>query len=347
MPLLTDTMLAKSIRENTIENVYYFYGRDVSSLEKYASRLASKLTDNSSDSLNFHKLDGRKLSMSELWDCCNMLPCFADRICIMINDLNADSLSKDDFEYLCGVISDLPDTTTVIIYATGVDLYKNKKYLTDKNEKLNKLCQKVGHSCEFSFKTPADLSKTIITKAEKQGCTISKQNATYLAEKCLCEQAFINSELEKLMAFAQGREITYDDIEALCVKRLDSDSFKLTSLILKGNANEAFSLIDELYDRQLSTLAIIGSMSNSFFDIYRARTAMSNAKDADDIVRDFSYPKNREFAVKNALRDCRNISDERIRRCVTALADADNEAKFSRMDDRIILERAVSVMLRK
>ncbi|MBQ4095380.1 MAG: DNA polymerase III subunit delta [Oscillospiraceae bacterium] len=347
MALLNDSELAKSIRDGDIKRAYFFYGKDVAVLEAFAKKLVVKLAGKDETSLNLHKLDGRKLKMSELWDCCNMLPCFADRVVVTVNDLNAESLNKDDFEYLVSMIKDLPDTTTVIFYVTGIDIYKNKKSLTDKNEKLNKLFQSVGHSCEFSFKTPSDLAKTIITKLRKAECDISKDDASYLAQKCLCEQAVINNEIEKLASYVAGGVVTREIIDDLCMRRLDADSFRLAGYIVKGDAKMAFSLISELYDMQVSTLAIIGSMTNSFCDIYRARAATSCGKGMSDISADFNYPKNREFTIRYALNDCRNVSDARIRRCIKALFEADNEAKYSNIDDRIVLERAVSVMLER
>ncbi len=347
MALMNDAELAKAIRGGEVKSVYYFYGKDVAALESFTKRLVTKLAGKEEDSLNLHKLDGRKLRMSELWDCCNMLPCFADRVVVTVNDLNAEQLAKDDFDYLLSIVEGLSDSTTLIFYATGVDLYKTKKSLSDKNEKLNKLCQKIGHSCEFSFRTPNDLAKTIAAKMQKLGSDISRDDAAYLAQMCLCEQAVINNEIEKLSAFAQGRAVAKRDIDALCIRRLDADTFKLSGFILKRNASAAFSLLSELYDMQISTISIIGAMTNSFCDIYRARAGLSKGRTSADIANDFAYPKNREFAIKYAINDCRNVSDSRIRRCIKALYEADSEAKFSRVDDRIILERAVTVMLRK
>ena len=39
--------------------------------------------------------------------------------------------------------------------------------------------------------------------------------------------------------------------------------------------------------------------------------------------KDFSYAKNREFAVKNAYSECGNISAERIRKTLEILSETD------------------------
>lgn len=347
MALLNDAELAKAIRGGEIKTVYYFYGKDVAVLSSYTERLVTKLAGKDENALELHRLDGRKLSMSELWDCCNMLPCFSERVVVTVNDLNCDGIGKEDFDYIQSIVSELPDTTTLIFYATGVDLYKNRRSLTDRNDKLCRLCAKIGDACEFSYKTPAELSKTIVGKVRKLGCEMSAQNASYLAQKCLCEQEAVNAEISKLTAYAQGREITQEDIDALCAHRPDADAFRLAGAILKGSADAAFVMINELYDMQTPTQMIIAAMANSFCDIYKAKTAMMNKKSIADVIKDMNFPKNREFALKYAFNDCRSVSEKKLRRCINALSEADTMSKQSRADSRMILERCVTVMLGK
>ena len=46
-----------------------------------------------------------------------------------------------------------------------------------------------------------------------------------------------------------------------------------------------------------------------------------------DVAGDFKYPKNREFAVKNAYSECANISLERIRKTIAVLSETDFQLK--------------------
>lgn len=55
----------------------------------------------------------------------------------------------------------------MIIYATGVDLFKNKKYLTDKNKRFADFCEKHGTVCNFEYKRASDLGKSISTYLAK------------------------------------------------------------------------------------------------------------------------------------------------------------------------------------
>lgn len=314
MALLTASALGKTVRENDIDSLYYFYGHDTAALESFTKRLVNKLCPADAQVMNFHKLDGKNLDFPMLTDACEALPFMAERVVVTINDLNIDAVTKDDLDDLKKILGSLGETTTVIIYATGVDLFKNKKYLTDKNKRFADFCEKHGTVCNFEYKRASDLGKSISTYLAKSGCTITKSNAEYLANLCLCDTAFISKELEKLSAYAEGREVTREDIDLLCIRRIESDGYSLAINILRGNAAMVFTRLRELDVQNYEPYAIIGIIGFSLADIYRAKLARSSGRSVADVAKDFSYAKNREFAVKNAYSECGNISAERIRK---------------------------------
>lgn len=323
MALLTASALGKTIRENDIDSLYYFYGHDTAALESFTKRLVNKLCPADAQVMNFHKLDGKNLDFPMLTDACEALPFMAERVVVTLNDLNIDAVTKDDLDDLKKILGSLGETTTVIIYATGVDLFKNKKYLTDKNKRFADFCEKHGTVCNFEYKRASDLGKSISTYLAKSGCTITKSNAEYLANLCLCDTAFISKELEKLSAYAEGREVTREDIDLLCIRRIESDGYSLAINILRGNAAMVFTRLRELDVQNYEPYAIIGIIGFSLADIYRAKLARSSGRSVSDVAKDFSYAKNREFAVKNAYSECGNISAERIRKTLEILSETD------------------------
>lgn len=323
MALTNSIDLGKRIRNEDYDNLYYFYGHDVGALESYVKKLVNKLVPKNEQVMNLHKFDGKKLDIAEFANSCEALPMFSQRVCIMINDLNMDSVPKSDGDDIRKILSNLPDTTTVVIYATGVDLYKNKRSLTDKNKRFCDFCGKHGSSCEFAYKRASELSKSIMASVKRSDCEITKYDAEYLANLCLCDSAYINQELNKLTSYAAGRTITREDIDSLCVRRVESDGYSLAVNILKGNAKMVFTRLRELADQNYEAFEILSIISFSMTDIYRAKLARASGKMSEDVSADFKYPRNREFAVKNAFSECANISAERIRKTVEILADTD------------------------
>lgn len=96
MALLTASALGKTIRENDIDSLYYFYGHDTAALESFTKRLVNKLCPADAQVMNFHKLDGKNLDFPMLTDACEALPFMAERVVVTINDLNIDAVTKDD-----------------------------------------------------------------------------------------------------------------------------------------------------------------------------------------------------------------------------------------------------------
>ncbi len=105
-------------------------------------------------------------------------------------------------------------------------------------------------------------------------------------------------------------------------------------------------LLSELYDEQTDSIQILGAISMAFTDLYRARVATNDGVSQSDVVKDFNY-RGRDFAVKNAFRDCLKVSAERMRKCIKILADTDIALKSSRTDSRLLLEKAITSMLIK
>ena len=345
MASVSDTELARDIRNGEIANIYYFFGKDVAQIEAYTKKLVKKLVPSEAQAMNYQSFDGKNFDLSVFSDSCEVYPMFADRVVVTVNDLNAESLNANDYKFLTQVLSSLPETTTVIFFATGVDLYKNKKSLSDKNEKLRSFCDKNGVSCDFALKSIAETGKIIASRVNKQGCTISRKAAEYLAEKTLRDSVMINNEISKLCAYVDGGEITVETIDLLCTRQLDADVFRLANAILRGQGDLTFKILSELYDMQSDSYAIIGALSLSFADIYRAVCAKSKGLGSVDVMRDFKINGARKFAVDNAFRDSSNIPVKKVRKCLEILSLTDIRIKSLRTDDRLILENAAAQML--
>lgn len=333
MPFLTAEECAKKIRGGDHDRLYLFYGRDVGALEPFAKKLINKLCPKDAQVMNLHSFDAREMDMEALADSVQVLPMFAERVVVTVSGLNMDTLPKSRGDLLRGIIADIPETTVMIILAGGEDRYKNRRSLTDKNKRFADLCAKHGTVCEFAYKSVSESARAAQAAISRGGASISRRDAEYLAQLCLCETAHMNSEIEKLCAFANGGEIRREDIDALCVRKIESDGFGLALNILRGNAMFVFKRLDELKAQNYEPTQILAIINMSLTDIYRAKLCRSSGLGWQDCASDFGYAKNREFAVKNAFSECSNIPLERIRRAAALLSDAELRLKTVSMNN--------------
>jgi DNA polymerase-3 subunit delta len=332
----------KLIKSGDIKNTYFFYGKDILEIEKLTKLLLKKLVKSTTD--GYTKLDGERLNLSELSDMAEMYPMLTEYNCILINDLNADSLVGDDLNRLLKIIEELPPTTIIIFNITGFDLKTGKRTVSAKNKKLIEFIAKKGIVCEAYFKTGSELTKSIIDRVTKEGCTITRSNAEEIAELCLYDSMLIKNELDKLCAYADGLGITKEMIGMLVSKQLDSNAFALAKAVVLLKADESMQILGELMEQRAEGIVVLSAISSAFIDLYRARAALVNNKRADNVVQDFNY-KGRDFVVKNAFNSCGKISLEHLREYLKILRQADLSLKSTRTDSRVIIEKAIIEML--
>ena len=346
MAAVSATELAKQIKSGEISSLYFFYGHDTAALESFTSKLIKTLCPKEAQFMNYHKFDGATFDIDAFNDACMAVPMFADRVVVAVNDINFDSVSKPITDAIKKTLEDLDPATTVIFYSTGANLYKsNNKYLTDKNKAFVTFCEKHGSVVDFAYKRPQDLGRSAAAYLAKKGCTISKRNAEYLAQLCLCDTGAVMRELEKLSAYAEGREVTRDDIDALCIKKIESDGYALAINVLNGNAGFVFRRVRELDKQNYKAHEILGIISFSLTDLYRAKLARSSGLEWQTASKDFRYPKNREFAIRNAYSECAPISAARIRKTLRILFDTDLALKtrsVGKEGDLLTLEQGLA-----
>ncbi len=345
MGLVSEAELKNSIKNNSFAPVYYFYGKNVMAVEAVVKLLISKLVAKGNEIYNLHSFEGKNISLNQLSDSCEALPVFAEYVCCTVCDLNAESLSAEEIKQLTALISDLPQTTVLIFYNTSVDITDGKKYPTPKNKKITDAVSKSGTVCCFSNKIPSELAKDIAAKLNKSGCTITKQNAVYLAELCLCNTMILANELDKLSAYAPGQEITLDIINLVCPRQIEAAAFDIAKAITRLDRKLTMKLLKDLIDLHTEPISILYAVTSNMLDLYRARAAINSGKTAQDVKDDFNCPKNVQFKVDNAFRDVSRMSVAHLRECMKILTETDVAMKSLKTDKQILLEEAMIKML--
>lgn len=342
MSVLTDKALASNIKSGKIDSLYLFYGRDISSIEAYTKRLISKIMPKEAEDLNLHRFTGKDFDLVRFSDSSQTCPMFCERTVIVINDLYINDFKKSDFDFFKEILKGLDETVTVIIYITGIDIYRSKTALNKEWASFSKFCEKTGSVAEFKIKTAPELAKLISSQLSKIGLSISTSNAVYLAQISICNTSVIKNELSKLIFYKQSGEITKEDIDLMCVSKNEVDSFKLASEIVSKNSDAAFLILKDLCRRPEDYIAALASVNGAFVDLYRAKLARETGATENNLIDDFSYPANLQFRAKNAYKLCKKHTLSDIRRCLSVLSEADFDLKSKRTPPDIIFQKAIA-----
>lgn len=334
--------LTAQLKNEKLNNLYYIYGQNVSGVEQITKNIIKRAVgDNEEFALN--KLLGKELNVSEFRDMAEMMPMMSEYNCILVNDYNCEEQREDTTKQLIAALNNVPSQTVVIFNVTGFDVKNGRKIISGKNKKLVDFFLKNGIVCEHGIKTSVELSKEIAARVSSRGGAISINTAKELAEMCLCDTLTISSEIEKLCAYANGREITEEMLHMLVAQQSDVTVYNLANAVSAFNKKLAFEALDELMNQRVNRGMILGTITSNFMDLYRAACARQSGKSVGQVMNDFDYK--REFVVKNAFRDSSRMSIRRLRSCIAILRDTAVKLNSTSIDEKIMLEEAVTQML--
>lgn len=340
MATLTAEQLKKAIKADALEQVYLLYGKEYVLLEGCLKALVKQAVGSGPVGFNYQKFDGGKATAEEIEDAVIALPVMAPRKCVVVEDLDPDKYPAAGLDRLYKLFDDLPPTTVLIFYTTTVELLPKKKA---KQKKFLAAVEKAGASVEFSEMDKPRLVKTLTAKAARSGCTLSSDAASYLIERCGTGAGALSAEIEKLCCFVGEGEITKELIDQTAVASVDASAFDLAKAVLAGGYDRAYAILSDLLFMRAEPVMILGALSSSFIDLYRAKTASLARKTAADVGKAFSY-RGMDFRIRRAFSDCGKFSLIRLRACIEALAEADTKLKSSRVEGRIVLEELIGKM---
>ena len=148
------------------------------------------------------------------------------------------------------------------------------------------------------------------------------------------------NELDKLCAYAAGREITQRDIDAVCIKSVEATAFDMVKALLRGKYADAYGMLDALFAQKTEPVMIAGALISSYVDMYRAKAALASGERVEAVAQAFNY-KGREFRLRYAAQDASRLTLAQLGTCLDILSEADEALKSTRAEKRLVLEEAM------
>ena len=336
--LLPEPTLKNELKSGVLRRVYYLYGEEDFLIRLYADKIAQTAGADGSDGMNFLKLRGVP-DIDSLSDFTESLPFFAEYKCVLITDLDAEEMDNEQSKQLISLIEQLPDTAVLIISQTGIEIDDKKPKA--KTKKLMKTAEEHGAVCKLSYMTLERTAAMAAKKAERSGCTLSKQNAMHLSELCGRSLTLIQNEVEKLCSYRCSGEITLQDIDSLTPRMLDAGAYDLSECIMSGKTAQALRMLDDLYQQRVEPILIMAAVSGAFVDSYRAKLAQSAGKNPQQAAAELGYYGGRAYYFGKTFTLVRRIPEKYLKECTSVLYQTNLLLNSSKADSRILLEKAV------
>ena len=249
-------------------------------------------------------------SPTDIVNALNSPPVLSDKRAVTVADFAGDA--EPIKKYL-----ESPNPTSVLIF-TG-SLTRNINPIVKSLETVD--CNRL----DMSY-----LTGWITGKTASEGGSITPEAARKLAEYCNREMNRINAELNKLVCFAAGEEITESTVENLVSPDEEYKIYELSEAIATKNNEKAMNILTKLFAENNAPVALTGMLFNHFRRLLFASLNPTSPTLAADL-------RITDYAAKMAVKQSAAFSPRRLLAIVNALGDLDYLMKTSGASDKTSL----------
>lgn len=314
--------LLQDIKNKEYSQIYLLHGEEAYLRKQYRDKLKEALIADG-DTMNNHYYEGKDTKIEEIIDLAETLPFFSEKRVIVIENSGWFQKGGDKMaEYLPGI----PETTYLIFVETQVDK-RSKLYKTVKNK---------GRIAEFSRQDEQMLKRWILGMLKKEGKNITAADMQFLLERTGTEMAHIKTEMEKLLCYTMGKaEITREDIEEICTKRVQNQIFDMINAIADKNQKRALDLYYDLLtlkEPPMRILALIGRQFNLLLQVKELRKKGYSPQSISEKTGLHG------FIVGKYEKQAARFKTAELREALEACVEADENVKTGKMNDVMSVE---------
>ena len=320
--------LKKQIKDNSLKNIYLFFGDELFIKEIYIKKLREMLVDPSLEDFNFALLEGKNMNLDAVDDALESFPMMAEKKLVLIKNSGIFSKPKEEIkEFWQSRIKSLPDYVTLLFDEADID----------KRSALYKSVQSAGHTVEFEYLEEADTIAWIEREARAAGKTITKENARYMVNICSDGLTAIRNELDKLISFCDN-EITLSDIDRLVAKSFSVRVFELTDAIMAKDADKATTLLFDFKTVKESAFKTLHLLLGTFEKMLHAKLLLGEGATQNEIAEKLGL---RPFLVRKYLDSAKRFSEDYLTDRIMRVAEITFSIVEGAVDEWTALEQYV------
>lgn len=306
--------------------------------QEQISALRSALGDVSLRDANYQNIDGQKVTASELRMACLAYPFIASRRLVTVTGLVGRLQPKDrprgradrrtqravkgpqqEETEFCAVLSEVPSHTDLVLierqpWRTNTRMLKT---LLDLKAKI------------LEPLSSRDSASWILQRVNHKGGKMTPALAQRLADRVGQEFAGIENDLEKLIVYSGGNDITWEAIEALIADSHESKIFTLVDGAISGNAQSALTEMGRLINDGVSPAYMLLMMTRQIRLLLLFKEQVGGGMRPSAAASELGI---REFLVDKTVRQASRYSMHQLDAIYSALVSTDLDAKTSRSD---------------
>lgn len=325
--------------------IFFLYGPDTFRSRRKLSEIRQKyINEIDKSAINIDVLNGEQLDANTFANAVLTPPFLAKkRLVIVENLLSKNKLAKTEQE-IFEIITTKNLNDVIIVFLEEELKSKKPAKTTAKTKRSGQLLarlKKEKYAIEFSLLDQVSVSKFAAVEFSRKKTAIEPAALKLLTDLCGNDLWRLNSEIEKLTAYAKTQTVTTAMINDLVLTKLDDDIFKLTDAIANRNKALALKLISDQLEGGTAPTELLSKVTWQFHNLLLVRGFI------DD--NGGGYPEQRvayqlglhPFVLAKTAQQVKNFSLPQLKTKYQNLLAIDRKIKTSQADPEVLLDLLV------
>ncbi len=323
---MTGAAFIREIGSGAVGPVYLFTGPDAFAKREAMERLRAALLPPGLETLNCAVLEDA--TAEKILDAAQTMPVMCEKRLVEVRDwapLFAGKSRNEEAE-VDRILQYLehPAESCVLIFNTRTEP-EGKKRLTKHLES-----DKLGFRVDFPMPGDAELYKWAAARCKAQGCGIARSAADRLIFAAGRDRTRLQGELDKLCAYADGKEITQESVDAVVTPSLEFSVFNLLDRLLAGRLADAQAALDGLIAAGENRVHILSLLAWQLRNLAHVRLAM----DENHLPETQKQLGMSSYQAQNAVRQARLHPAECYTRLYMACVETGNDIRAGKLREK-------------
>ncbi len=311
----------EDIKKRQFRPVYLLFGEEDFLKQSYKKKLREAIVGD--DTVNYNYFEGRGLDVRELISLADTMPFFSDRRLIVAED---SGFFKNACEELAEYLPQIPETTCLVFVEDAVD----------KRSRCYKRVKELGYAAEMKRQDSAQLSRWAAAILAQGGRKITPETMELFLERTGDDMEHIRTELEKLIAYTQGREVIEpEDVKEITSVQVTNRIFEMVSAVTAGRTREAMDLYEDLLALREPPMRILFLIARQFQQLWLAWELNQKGADRGAIASQLKVPP---FVAGKLLGQARMYSGGQLLSFVEDCVELEEAVKTGKLNDRLAVE---------
>lgn len=327
--------LEKELNNGILKSIYLLYGEELFLLENSLKKI-KKLFGECVKGINYIPIDDTNIGeiVSDI-----ETPAFGYEKKLIIAR-NSGILKKEgkrknaELEKIRNRLAEYLEANFAIIKESIVLVFIEEDI--DNKSKLYKTIEKIGEVCYFEYQKPIQIERRIKAICHGYKVNIADVDIRYFIESCGTNMQELINEIRKLIEYVgENGTIKKEDIDKLCIKKLESVIFDLTDNLGKKETNKALQVLNNLIYAKEPIQKILITLYNHFRKLYLTKIAVKNNQ---DMITSLNLKPNQTFLVNKYKTQAKYFKEKELKDILQSLRDLDYHYKIGLIDLQIGLE---------